>query len=142
MAATKNWITNYTFFVNSFAEQINGLFFMIETNALKELNQHVLSKQEGNGKMLKSSLTISDKHLHSVNLFYCKTYSRGVLRTQSNIYNKAFLWFLQRSSTIEVWLGSKYACAYICIQLRSIEIISILHIFAVKYTFSDKRRIK
>ena len=62
----------------------------------------------------------------------------GVFRTQSNIYNKDFLWFLQRSSTIDVRLGSKHTSAYIYIQVSLIEIICILNIFAVKYTFLTK----
>ena len=91
---------------------------------------------------MKSPLTIPDKYWHFVNLSYCKTYVRGLFRTQSNIYNKAFLRFLQRSSTIDARLGSKYASAYIYIQLSPIEIICILNIFSVKNTFSDKRRMK
>ena len=74
-------------------------------------------KQEGNDRLLKSTLAILDKYWRSGNLFYCKTYARGVLRTRSNIYNKAFLWFSQRSSTIDVRLGSKYASANIYIQV-------------------------
>ena len=69
-------------------------------------------------------------------------YTRGVFRTQSNIYNKALLWFLQRSSTTDVQVGSKYASAYIYIQVSPIEIICILNIFALKYTFFDKRKTK
>ena len=68
-------------------------FSMIETAVMKELNQNVFywfEKQEGNDKFLKSTLTISDKYWHSVNIFYCKNYARGVFRTQPNIYNKAF----------------------------------------------------
>ena len=87
---------------------------------------------------MKSTLTISDKYWHSVNVFYCKTYARGVFRTQSNIYNKAFLWFLQRNSTIDVVQGFKYASEYIYIQISLTEIICILNIFAVKYIFSEK----
>ena len=114
---------------------------MIETTVMKELNQHVFyyfEKQEGNDKFLTSTLTTSDKYWHSVNLFYCKTYARNVFRTQSNIYNKAFLWFLQSSSTIDVLLGCKYVSAYIYIQVSPIEITCILNIFAVKYIFSEK----
>ena len=54
-AATKNLITNYTFFVNSLITVTNHIetspfifganqwtgFFMIETSVMKELNQHV-----------------------------------------------------------------------------------------------------
>ena len=74
--------------------------------------------------------------------FQSKTY-RAVFRTQSNIYKKAFLWFLQRCPTVDVSLGSKYATAYIYIQVSPIEIIlqmilRILNIFAVKYLFVTK----
>ena len=69
--------------------------------------------------------------------FYSKTYTKGVFRTQLSIYNKAFLWFLQKSSTIDVRLGSKYASVYIRASPK--EVICILNIFAVKYIFSDKR---
>ena len=72
----------------------------------------------------------------SINLSYCKAYTRDVFRTQWSIYNKAFLWFSQRSSTIDVRPGSKYASAYI--QVSPIEIICILNTFAVKYIFSGK----
>ena len=81
---------------------------------------------------MKSTLTISDKYWHSVKLFYCIAHARGVFRTQSNI------WFLQRSSTIVVLLGSKYASAYIYIQVCPTEIICMLNIFTVKYIFSEK----
>ena len=66
------------------------------------------------------------------------TYARDIFRTQSNIYNKAFLWFLQRSSTIYVLLGCKYASVYIYIQVNPREITYIFNIFAVKCTFSGK----
>ena len=98
-------------------------------------------KQEGNDKFLKSTLTISDKCWNSVNLS-CKTYTRGVFRTQSNIYSKAFLWFLQRSSTTDVRVGSKYASAHIYMQVSPIEIMCIWNIFALKYTFFDKRKME
>ena len=91
---------------------------------------------------MKLTLVKSDKYSPAVSLFYCKTYARGVIRTQSIIYNKAFLWYLKRICSIDVRLGSKYATAYIYIQVSPIEIICILNIFAVKYTFSDKRRMK
>ena len=42
----------------------------------------------------------------------------------------------------DVRLGSKYGAAYIYIQFSPIEIICVLNIFDVKYTFSDKRRMK
>ena len=77
-----------------------------------------------------------------VNLFYCKTYARGEFRAQWNIKNKAFLLFLQRSSTKNAQLGSKYSSAYIYIQFSPIDIIGILNIFVVIYTFSNKRRMK
>ena len=126
------------------ANQWTG-FFMIEASVMKELTNMFLyyfEKSENNDRFLKSTLAISDKYWHFENLFYCKTYTRSVFRTQSNIYNKVFLWFLQRGSTIDVRLGSKYASVYIYIQVSLIEIIWILNVFAVKYTFSDKRRMK
>ena len=86
--------TNYTFFVKL------TCFYQFE-------------RQEGDYKFLKSTLTVSDKYRHSANVFYCKTYTRGVFRTQPNICNKAFLWFSEGSSTIDIQLGSKYASAYI-----------------------------
>ena len=49
---------------------------------------------------------------------------------------------MQRSSTKDVRLGSKYASVYIYIEFSPIEIIYVLNIFAVKYTFSDKIRMK
>ena len=42
----------------------------------------------------------------------------------------------------DVRLSSKYASTYIYIQFSLIEIICALNIFAVKYTFSNKRRMK
>ena len=86
---------------------------------------------------------MSDKYWRSVNLFYSKTYTRGTFKTQSNVYNKAFLWFSQRCSTVDVQLGSKYGSAYIYIQLSPIEIIlhiilNIFNIFAVQYLFLTK----
>ena len=70
-----------------------------------------------------------------------------MFRTQLNIYNKAFLWFSQRRPIVDVLLGSKYASAYIYIQVSPIEIIlhiilSILNIFAVKYFWQKKSEIK
>ena len=73
----------------------------------------------------------------STNLFYCKTYTKDVFRTQSSTYNKAFLWFWQKTSIVVVRLGSKHASGYI--QVNPIEIICIFNIFTVKYIFSDKR---
>ena len=106
---------------------------------MKELNQHLSINSRNK---LKLTLIISDKCWHSVNLLHFKTYTRGLFRTQSNIDNKAFLWFLERSSSIDVRISSKCPFAYIYIQLSPIEIICILNIFAVKYIFSDKRRTK
>ena len=71
-AATKNLRTNYTFFVKSIC------FLLVR-------------EQEGNGKFLKSTLTISNKYWHSVNLRYYKIHTRSVFTTQSNFYNKSFL---------------------------------------------------
>ena len=87
--------------------------------------------------MLWSSLTISDKYWHSVNLFYCKAYTEVYLEP-----GLTFLWFSQRNSTIDARLGSTYASAYIYIQVRPIEIMFILNIFTSKYIFSYKRRMK
>ena len=124
------------------ANQWTG-FFMIDTSVVKELNQNVVkSKQDGNDKFSKSTFTISDQCWHSVNLFYCNTYVRSVFRTQPNIYNKVFLWFLQRRLPIDVQVGPKYASAYIYIQVSLTEVICIFNIFAVKHIFSDKRRMK
>ena len=112
---------------------------------MKELNQHVfllIRETEGNDKFSKSTLIILDKYSHSVNLFYCKTYTRSVFRPQSSICKKVSRDFLQRSSTMDVRLGPKYASAYIYEKLSPIEIICVLNIFAVKYTFSDKTRMK
>ena len=113
---------------------------MVETSDMKELNQHgfyQLKKQEGNDKFLKSALTNWGKYWHSVNLFYCKTYARGVFRTRSNIYTKLSCDFLQRISTINVPLGSKYTCIDLH-TAQSLEIICILNIFAAKYIFLTK----
>ena len=90
-----------------------------------------------------SWLSISYKYWHSINLSYNRTYTRGVFRTQLNIYNTAFLWFSQRFPIVDVLLGSKYASAYIYIRVSPIEVIlhiilSILNIFAVKYLFLTK----
>ena len=94
------------------------------------LNQNIfyqLKKEERNGKFLKSTLTVSD----------FSTVKRDSFRTQSSIYNKVFLWFSQRSSTIDVLPDCKYASAYT--QVSLIDIICIWNILAVKYIFSDKR---
>ena len=109
---------------------------------VKPTSFYWFEKQEVDDKFLKMTLTISDKCWHSANLFHFKTYTRGLFRTQSNIDNKAFLWFLERSSSIDVRMSSKCSSAYIYLQLSPIEIICILNIFAVKYIFSDKRRTK
>ena len=91
----------------------------------------------------KLTLTILDKYWHSRNLFYCKIYTRGVFRIQSNICNKSFSWFLQRCPTVDILLCSKYAFPCIYIQVSPKEIIShiilsMLNIFAVKYIFLTK----
>ena len=83
-------------------------------------------------------MTISDKYWHSVKLFYCKTYARGVFRTQSNIILKLSCNFCKKSSTIDVRMGSKYTSAYVYIQVSPIEIIWILNIYAVEYIFLTK----
>ena len=49
---------------------------------------------------------------------------------------KLFLRFLQRSTTLDVRLGLKYAPVYIYVQITHIEVIYALSIFAVKYIFS------
>ena len=92
-----------------------------------------------------SWLSIFYKYWHSINLSYSRTYTRGVFRTQLNIYNKAFLRFSQRCPIVDVLLDSKYASAYIYIRVSIIEIIlhiilSILNIFAVKYLFLAKEK--
>ena len=44
---------------------------------------------------------------------------------------------------MDAWLGSKYASAYIHVQLSSMDIIYLFKIFAaVKYALSKKRRMK
>ena len=96
-------------------------------------------KQEGNDKLLKSALTISDKNWYSIKPCHYKTYTRGVFRTQFNISNKTISQFLQRCCAIDVRLGSKYTEAYIYIQVSPIEIICILNIFAVKHTLLQKK---
>ena len=63
-----------------------------------------------------------------------------LFRTQSNIYDKGFLWFSQKIFTTDVRLVSKYATAYIYMQVSPIEIMCTLDIFALKYIFSYKRR--
>ena len=108
------------FFINSSDKKINNKFFTGQ-----------------------SWLSIFYKYWHSINLFYSRTYTRGVFRTQLNIYNKAFLWFSQRCPIVYVLLGSKYASVCIYIRVSPTEIIlhiilSILNIFAVKYLFLIK----
>ena len=100
-------------------------------------------KSMTNFLLWQSRLSIFYKYWHSINLFYSRTYTRGVFRTQLNIYNKAFLWFLQRCPIADVLLGSKYASAYIYIRVSPIEIIlhiilSILNIFPAKHLFLTK----
>ena len=54
-----------------------------------------------------------------------------------------FLWdFIKKNSTVDVWLRSKYASVYIYIEVRAIEIVCILNVFAVEYFFSYKRRME
>ena len=108
------------FFINSSDKKINDKFFTGQ-----------------------SWLSIFYKYWHSINPFYSRTYTRGVFRTQLNIYNKAFLWFSQRCPIVYVLLGSKYASVCIYIRVSPTEIIlhiilSILNIFAVKYLFLTK----
>ena len=108
------------FFINSSDKKINNKFFTGQ-----------------------SWLFLFYKYWHSVILSYSRTYTRGVFRTQLNIYSKAFLWFSQRCPIVDVLLDSKCASAYICIQVSLIEIIlhiilNILNIFAVKYLFLTK----
>ena len=45
----------------------------------------------------KVDFAILNKYLHSVNLFYCTTYTNGVFRTQLNIYNDVFLVMLKEA---------------------------------------------
>ena len=108
------------FFINSSDKKINDKFFTGQ-----------------------SWLSIFYKYWHSINLSYSRTYTRGVFRTQLNIYNKAFLWFSQRCPIVDVLLGSKYSSAYIYIWVDPIEIIlhiilTLLNIFAAKYLFLTK----
>ena len=122
-AATKNLRTNYTLFI-----KLTRVALIVETRRQWQVF-------EVDFDYIRQKLTFC-------NLFYCKTYTRDVFRTQSIIYNKAFVWYLQRSSIIDVCLGSKYASAYIYIwvvQVSYIEIICILNIFVVKYIFSYQR---
>ena len=49
---------------------------------------------------------------------------------------KPFLQFLQRTITLDVRLGLKYAPVYIYVQITHIEVIYALNIFAVKHIFS------
>ena len=110
LAATKKMKTNYTFFVKPtcFLKKINGKFF----------NDY--------GK-------VDVDYIRKI-LTFCKSYSRGVFRSHSNIYSKAFLWFFsQRISTANVLMGSKYASAYTYIQVSSMEIICIMNIFAISF---------
>ena len=46
-----------------------------------------------------------------------------------------FLWYGGRSCTLDILTGSKCASTYIYIQVKPIEIIYILEIFAVKHFF-------
>ena len=106
-AATKNLRTNYPFF-------------------LKRKCVLLIGEKRMQWQIFKVNFDYIRYIVTSINLFYCKTYTRDVFRTQSSIYIKAFLWFLQRCSIIDVRLGSKYATGYI--QACLIEIICILNI--------------
>ena len=87
---------------------------------------------------------MSDKYWHSANLFYCKTYTKGAFRTQSNIYKKALLGFLQRRSTRDIRLSSKYASAYIYIQVSPHRNYILIEYFRYKILFflAKKNRIQ
>ena len=63
------------------------------------------------------------KYWCCINLSSSRTFTKGVFRTQLNIYNKAFLRFSQRYPIIDVLLGSKYASAYIYIRVSLIGFI-------------------
>ena len=66
----------------------NLYFFFNSRN--KKINDKFLT-------FTKLNLTILDKYWHSVNFFYCKTYTRGVFRTQSSVYNNGFYNFLKEA---------------------------------------------
>ena len=106
-------------FINSIDKKINNKFFTGQ-----------------------SWLSIFYKYWHSINLSYSRTYTRGVFRTQLNIYNKAFLWFSQRCSIVDVLLGSKYLYVHLhTVQShRNYIAYNFKHIeyFAVKYLFLTK----
>ena len=74
----------------------------------------------------------------SIDILQTFSTTRGIFKTESNIYNKVFLWFSEKSSSEENLLGSKYASAYIYINLSPIETICIINTFAVKYLFLTK----
>ena len=90
-----------------------------------------------------------DKGIPFVVLYHLQLKSLGKIINQNiyllnmNLFSYLCIYlFIKRSSTVDFRLGSKYASAYIYIQVLPREIICILNIFAVKYTFSDKRRMK
>ena len=100
-------------------------------------NIHVLTNNKT------SKILTFYKYWHSINLSCSRTYTRGVFRTQLNIYNKTLLWFSQRCLIVDVLLGSKYASAYIYIRFSPMEfilhiILSIMNISAIKYLFLTK----
>ena len=105
VAATKNLKTNYTFFVKP-----TCLLLIKETR-----NQWQIFDFE------KVHFHFNNKNWYSVNLFCCETYIRGVFRTQSDVYNKACLYFSQRSSTEDVlWvLNTPYIHIHIGLSRRN-----------------------
>ena len=117
--AAKNLETNYAFFVKV------ACFLLIRETRRQ-------------WKIFKVDFVNVRQIWHSVNLFYCKTYTRGAVRTQLNINKEAFCWFSLRISTADVRLGSKYATAYVYIQVSPTEIICILSIFDAKYLTKEK----
>ena len=84
-AAPKNLKTNNTFLVKP------TCFLLIQE---KNINDKFLT------------LTILDKYWHLVNLFYCKSYTRGVFRILLNIHSNL-------CNLLDILLGSKYASTYI-----------------------------
>ena len=94
-----------------------------------------------------SWLSVFYKNWHSINLSYSRTYTRGVFKTQFNVYNKAFLWFLQRFHIVDVLLGSKYPSVYIyCTAQPHRKYIAYnfkyIEYFCCKIYFSYKGRMK
>ena len=107
----------------------------IITSKIKKINDLFLT-------LIRLTLMMLEKYWHSLNLFFCKTYTSGVFWTQSNICNKTFLWFSQRSFTVDLLLGYGYAPAYIYILVSPTEIICILNIFSIKYIFFLQKKNK